>query len=126
MTATTVTPRADMTRIREDHWRPQTNSEDTLWASRKHTSSLGTQLKQGHRTGWWEAVEWVLNTQLAIDELTQGELLAEIRKAEGSVFWPLLSADPTLHAECPRCGRGVVIDKEGLCPECAYEFQEND
>jgi len=117
---------ADMDRIKADHGMVQGAFEDALWALSGHTSSLGTQLKQGSRKTWWAAVKWVLNTQHAIDDLSQGQLLAEIRKGPGSIFWPLLSEDPTMIADCPRCEHAVVIDKEGLCPGCAYEFEEEN
>lgn len=115
----------DMDRIKADHGLVQKDVEDALWAAAGHTSSLGTQLKQGSRKTFWRAVRWVLERQLAVDDLTQGELLAELRKESGSIFWPLLAADPKFWVDCPRCERRVLIDKEGLCPECAYEFEED-
>lgn len=115
----------DMDRIKADHGRVQVQVEDDLWAASGHTASLGTGLKQGSRKTFWKAVRWVLEKQLAVDDLTQGEQLAELRKESGSVFWPLWVGDPKIPAECPRCERRVVIDKEGLCPECAYEFEED-
>lgn len=116
----------DMDRIRADHGLVQVAFEDALWAASGHTSSLGTQLKQGSRKTWWAAVEWVLRLQHTFEDLTEGELLGELRKGPGSVFWPLLSEDPTMIADCPRCEHAVVIDKEGLCPQCAYEFEEEN
>jgi aryl carrier-like protein len=112
--------------IRIDYGYQQQAREDLLWKQRGHTLGLGTQLKQGHRTAWWQAVEWVLNLQHGMDDLTQGQLLRELRKGNGSIYAPLLAADPTINAECPRCNQTVVIDREGICPQCTYEFQEID
>ncbi len=115
----------DIDRIKADHGLAQKDVEDALWAASGHTSSLGTQLKQGSRKTFWRAVRWVLEKQLAVGDLTQGELLAELRKESGAVFWPLWVEDPKVPVECPRCDRRVLIDKEGLCPDCAYEFEED-
>jgi len=117
---------ADMRQVREALRDVMTAEQAANWERKEYTNHLGTAPKHAFQDGFWAGVKAVLNTQHAIDNLTQGELLAEIRKAEGSVYWPLLSGDPTIAAECPRCDRTVVIDREGLCPECAYEFQEID
>lgn len=119
-----VYPTADMDRIRIDYGYQQQAREDLLWKQRGHTFGLGTQLKQGHRTAWWQAIEWVLNLQHSIDDLTQGQLLAELRKGTGSIYAPVMV--DKIPADCPRCNRLVNIDASGLCPECAYEFQETD
>lgn len=119
-------PRPDMDRIRQDHWRAQVTHVDNMWAVKGHTGSLGYTPKKYHEAAWWAGIEYALTLQQNIDDLTVGELLAELRKEGGSIYWPVLSADPKFHADCPRCGRKVLIDAEGLCPECAYEFQEND
>ncbi|TLF33265.1 hypothetical protein [Microbacterium sp. 5K110] len=113
----------DMAQIRVALGSKQEAAESAFWDVRQHR--LGVSAKQGHRSGYWRGVQDVLTLQLAIGELSQGELLAELRKESGSVFWPLLVGDPKIPAECPRCERRVVIDKEGLCPWCAYEFEED-
>jgi hypothetical protein len=113
-----------MERIRIDYGYQQQAREDLFWKQRGHIFGLGTQLKQGHRTAWWQAVQWVLNLQHSIDDLTQGQLLAELRKGNGSIYAPVMA--DKIPADCPRCNRLVNIDAEGLCPGCAYEFQEND
>lgn len=118
-----VPDRPFMTRLRVDLGMRQAAAERAFWDVRLH--NLGVSAKQGHRSGYWRGVRDVLTLQLAVDDLSQGELLAELRKESGSVFWPLFVGDPKIPAECPRCGRRVVIDKEGLCPECAYEFEED-
>lgn len=113
----------DMAQIRVALGSKQAAAESAFWDVRQHR--LGVSAKQGHRSGYWRGVQDVLTLQLAIGELSQGELLAELRKESGSVFWPLWAGDPKIPAECPRCDRRVLIDKEGLCPECAYEFEED-
>lgn len=112
-----------MTRIRVDMGPRQVAAESEFWDVRQHR--LGVSARQGHRSGYWRGVRDVLTAQLAVDDLSQGERLAELRKESGSVFWPLFVGDPKIPAECPRCDRRVVIDKEGLCPWCAYEFEED-
>nr|WP_278101130.1 hypothetical protein [Microbacterium proteolyticum] len=119
-------PRADMTRIREDHGRAQQRHEDAMWHSSGHTNGLGTTAKQYHRASWWAGIEYVLNLQHDIDNMPAGELLAELRKGAGSIYWPLKSGDPTFWTRCPRCNVWGLLDIEGICPTCTYEFQEND
>lgn len=121
-----VYPTADMAPIRIDYGYQQQAREDLLWKQRGHTLGLGTQLKQGHRTGFWEGVEWVLNLQHSIDDLPIGKVLAELRKGDGSIYAPLLSADPHIKTQCPRCDLWTVIDVQGICGNCTYEFQETD
>ena len=115
---------ADMDRIRADHGVTVAGMLSRWWE--KAFTRWGSSAKQGYTAGVWAGVEWVLNAQHAIDDLTQGQLLAELRKGPGSIFWPLLSADPKSWVDCPRCERAVLIDREGLCPECAYEFEEDN
>lgn len=115
----------DMARVREDHGLVQAEQE-SLWWEAVGRQSLGVSAKQGHRTGWWSAVEWVLRTQTAMDDLTEGQMLAELRKGAGSVFWPLFAADPKFWVDCPTCRVRVLIDAEGLCPACAHEFEEEE
>ncbi|MBD8218244.1 hypothetical protein IFU40_06300 [Microbacterium sp. CFBP 13617] len=114
-----------MNRIRDDHGLAEAQQESAWWSG-WGDERLGVSAKQGYRAGWWAAVQWVLNTQQAIDDLTTGELLAELRKEAGSVYWPLLAADPTFWADCPRCRVEVLIDKQGLCPTCTHEFEEGN
>lgn len=119
------TVRADMHRIREHLRGTMTAQQAAHWERKEYTGHLGTAPKHAFQDGFWAGVQTVLDLQHAIDDLTQGELLAELRKGDGSIFWPLLSADPTIAVECPRCDRSVVINREGICPGCRHEFEED-
>lgn len=123
---TVVFPTADVERIRIDYGYQQQAREDLLWKQRGHTFGLGTQLKQGHRVAFWQAIEWLLNLQHSIDDLPIGALLAELRKGNGSIYAPLLNADPKIKTQCPKCDLWTVIDIDGICGNCTYEFQETD
>ncbi|MDR6098360.1 hypothetical protein [Microbacterium sp. SORGH_AS_0454] len=109
--------------ILDDHWRAMQDIEDRIVEAigdRYGTKSA----RQAIRKAFKLTVPWVLNTQQTLDDLTDGQLLAELRKEDRSIFWPLLCADPKFPTECPRCAKSVVVDKDGLCSECAYEFEE--
>ncbi|KTS90695.1 hypothetical protein NS183_07910 [Microbacterium testaceum] len=115
-----------MDRIRQDHATAQQQHEDAMWHRNGHTTGLGVTPKQYHRASWWAAVEYVLNLQHAVDTLPIGEVLTELRKGNGSIYAPVLAADPKIKTQCPRCDMWTVIDVEGICGNCTYEFQEND
>lgn len=124
---TARTVRADMDRIRED-LRPDVGRMQLAhWERKGYSSHLGGAAGTSYRDGVWAGIQLVLDAQHAIDDLATGQMLAEIRKGPvGSIYGPVLAADPKFQADCPRCHRDVLIDREGLCPECAYEFQEVD
>jgi hypothetical protein len=113
-----------MAQIREDHALTAATLEDTAHAKTGHT--FGVSWRQGFRTGFWQAVEYVLTLQQSIDDLSAGELLAELRKGPGSIYWPVKADDPNFHADCPRCHVRVLIDREGICYQCGHEFQEQE
>lgn len=116
-------PAASLERVREDHGLTQAAWETER---RNQLDPLGgfTMWSRGYRGGWWDAVSWLLTAQQQIDDLTVGQLLAELRKGPGSIYWPVKSGDPRFWGDCPRCHRPVLIDAQGLCPECAHEFDE--
>ena len=75
------------TQLREDHGLAQAGHESTAWeANRNH---FGVSFKQGHRTGWWDAVRWVLAQQELWAHLPKSEQDHERSKGLGSVFYPL-------------------------------------
>ncbi|MEV7827532.1 hypothetical protein [Microbacterium enclense] len=119
-------PTADMAQIKADHWRVQVDHVDEMWETKGHTGSLGNTPKKYHEAAWWAGVEWVLNQQHSIDDLPIGQVIAELRKGNGAIYAPLLSADPKIKTQCPRCDLWTVIDIEGICGNCTYEFQETD
>jgi hypothetical protein len=103
-------------RLRTDHALAQAAAETAAY----DRTRMGVSYKQGHRRGWWDAVEWVLQTQLGWDSLTEGEAIEELRKGQGSLFWPLFRDDPRVRIDCPRDGL-VVVGIEGYCDRCGYE-----
>lgn len=123
---TVRTVHADMDRVKSDHRMTVGSMQLAHWERKGYTSHLGSAPGISYRDGVWAGIQLVLDAQHAVDDLTTGQMLAEIRKGNGSIYAPVLAADPTFHADCPRCNREVLIDREGMCPECAYEFQEVD
>lgn len=107
------------TQLRTDHGLAQAAAESRTY----DRTRIGVSYRQGHRTGWWQAVEWVLQTQLGWDSLTEGEAIEELRKGQGSVFWPLFREDPRVICDCPNHGR-VAIGPEGTCDGCLFDFSE--
>ena len=114
-----------MHQIREDHGRTQAAYESRRWHRVKHR--LGVSWKQGYRSGFWDAVEWVLHLQRRVDDLTAEEIVGELRKGPGSVYYPLWELDPKVWVECPsgvshNAGARVLVDAEGYCDTCGYDF----
>lgn len=105
--------------LRTDHGLTQAHAETTSYDRSRH----GVSWKQGHRVAWWQAVEWVLQTQLGWDALTEAEAITELRKGTGSLFYPLFSTDPRIWVDCPRDGR-ITVSKEGTCDRCLLDFSE--
>lgn len=114
----------DMDRIRADHAQAFAEIEDHLWERYGHTR-YGASFRQGVRWAIPAAIEWLLTQQHAIDDLTVPELIEELRKREGSIYWAVKAADPTFHADCPTCGYRTLTDAEGLCRDCGYDHTEN-
>ncbi|MGW9587464.1 hypothetical protein [Microbacterium sp. NPDC055455] len=104
--------------LRADHGLAQAAAETRAY----DRTRMGVSYKQGHRRGWWDAIEWVLAQQLEWDNLTETEAIEELRKGQGSVFWPLFRDDPTVRIDCERDGP-VVVTAEGYCPHCGWEVK---
>lgn len=119
-----VYPTADLDRIWEDHALTIQQRLNAWWE--KHITRWGSSAKQGYLAGAKAGIEYVLNLQHQVDNLPVGELLTELRKHEGSIYWPLYSADPKFWAPCPRCHIATQVDVQGICEHCTYEIQEND
>lgn len=119
-----VYPTADVDRIWEDHGLTLTQRMTDWWT--KHFTRWGSSAKQGYMAGAKAGVQYVLNLQHQVDNLPVGELLTELRKHEGSIYWPLYSADPKFWAPCPRCHIATKVDVNGICEHCTYEIQEDD
>lgn len=111
----------NLEQIREDHGLAQAKAETKLRESignRYATRSLTL----GHRHGFWDGVRYVLTLQSDFESLTAGEIIRELRKREGSIYWPLLEADPRTWVICDRCDTRVLIDAEGICDVCNNDF----
>jgi hypothetical protein len=119
-----VYPTANLDRVWDDHGHPIAKILSTWWE--KNIFRWGSSAKNGFLEGAKAGIQYVLNLQHQVDNLPVGELLTELRKHEGSIYWPLYSADPKFWAPCPRCHTTVLVDVEGICSECTYEIQEND
>lgn len=107
-----------LTQIREDHGLVQARYETAAWTPRIH--GMGVSFKQGHRCAWWGAIEWVLKTQAGWEDLTEAEAVGELRKGEGSIYYPLFKNDPRVWVDCPNDGR-TVVGVEGICDSCGWE-----
>ena len=111
----------DMGVIREHHGQQQARHETHLRTAIGNRYAT-TSLTQGARHAWWAAIEWVLTQQLAVDAMDPGELVLELRKREGSIFWPLFAGDPTFWARCPRCDMRTLTTADG-CADCGHDYQ---
>ena len=110
-----------MKQIRQDYGFVQARFESADFERVRF--QYGVSYRQGHRAGFWRAVEWLRHELLKVDDLTVAEYVTELRKGPGSVFWPLWQDDPKFGATCEQCGHLIVLDKEGLCPDCGWEVQ---
>ena len=113
-----VAEEATLNQIRADHGMEQARMETARYA--QAGLSFGVSYKQGYRVAWWDAVAWLLRTQNGFDQLTSEEALLELRKGEGSIYWPLLRDDPRISLDCPG-GHRTVVGIEGICDECGRE-----
>lgn len=106
----------DMDRIREDHGHAQAAHETrTVRAIGNRYGT--TSLRQGLRHGFWAGIEYALTYQAGIDNLTTEEFLAELRKGDGSLIFPIKSVDPSFWGVCPNCHSETLIDVDG-CTSC--------
>jgi hypothetical protein len=105
--------------LRADHGLIQQRREDEAWQAGRH--HFGVSFKQGYRTAWWQAIEWVLNQQARWGDITEHEAILELRKGSGSVYFPFFADDPHIILDCPNCGR-VSVGVEGYCDQCTYEW----
>lgn len=76
-------------RWRTDHGLTQSRWETYRW-EQHGIHHFGVSWKNGYRTGFWDALAWVLAEQAKVDSLTAGEIDEERSKGAGSIFWPLI------------------------------------
>ena len=81
-------------------------------------------LRQGLRRGFWDGVAYVLNLQHDMENLTAAQLVAELRKGDGSIYWPVKSDDPRFWDVCDRCRTRQLFDAAGICPNCGMEVED--
>ena len=108
--------------IRADYGLIQASRESRAWESHKH--NFGISYKQGHRRGWWDAVQWVLDAQRGWDALDTPIQVTELGKGQASIYYPLFAHDPKVWADCPNDGR-VTVGVEGTCDACLYNFSKD-
>jgi hypothetical protein len=105
--------------LRADHGLAQAAAETRAY----DRTRMGVSYKTGHRRGFWDGVLYVLQQQALWDSLTEGEAIEELRKGQGSLFWPLFRDDPRIFCDCPNHGR-VAVGPEGTCDGCLFNFTE--
>lgn len=116
-----VTDAPDLDRIREDHAREFAAIETRIVDKYQHL--YGTvSLRQGVRHATREVLEWVLATQRAMDRLDTADMVAELRKGAGSLYYPLFEHDPAIWLECPRCDMRTLHTADG-CSDCGHDYQ---
>lgn len=113
-----VTSEAIAEQIKQDHGTVQADHE--IYRYKQVKDRLGVSFTQGYRVGWWDAVFWVLRTQAAYDDLTADEAIAELRKGEASIYYPIKMDDPRLWIDCPG-GHKTLVDAQGICDACGRE-----
>lgn len=121
---TVVYPTADIDRVWADHKLAIAGLLSDWWA--KNIAFWGSSAKQGYLAGARAGIQYVLDLQHQVDAMPAGELLTELRKGDGSIYWPLFSADPKFWTVCPRCHVAIKVDVDGVCENCTHEIQEDD
>lgn len=106
--------------IRTDHGRAEAAAETVARDPNRH----GVSFTQGFRTGWWQAIEWVLQQQTMWDSLSTSEQVTELGKGMGSIYHPLFADSPRVWADCPTDGR-VTVGADGACGACLYDFTKD-
>lgn len=76
--------------------------------------------------GFWAGAQAAI--QYMYEQLVDGwesmpahEAVEELRKGDGSLFYPLFADDPAIWADCPTDGR-VTVTVEGFCDSCGFPF----
>ena len=115
-----VTEEQAMNQVRADHGQAAAR---TLTALHRKMSTLGgfVMLDRGFLQGWWAGIAWVLHMQNhEYDNLTATEAITELRKGEGSIYWPIKKDDPRLWVDCPE-GHRTLVGVEAICDEHGIE-----
>jgi hypothetical protein len=117
----------DVQPILEDHSTDLTRIEDEAWNTYgRHR--FGVSYQQGYRRARRDTLQWVMGMLTdGFDDLTPEELVAELRKGDRSLFWPLWRDDPYRWVECPsdrvhQRGARVLVGVDGTCSDCGYDY----
>lgn len=117
-----LTTQADMQAIRQQYGLTEAEHETQRWEERgRHR--FGVSWRQGYRTAWWDGVEWLLNLQHDYENLTNSEVVAELRKGPASIYWPLKADDPKAWLLCDHCRTRQLFDARGICDHCGTETE---
>jgi hypothetical protein len=73
--------------LHADHGLAQAAHETRAWGENRYRYSVS--YTQGHRRGWWDAVQWLLAAQAEWDALTEDARTLERAKGMGSIYHPL-------------------------------------
>lgn len=116
---------ADETRthtILTDHQKDFTRLEDLAWNTHgKHR--FGVSYLQGYRRARRDVIGWMMHTLTrGFDALLTSEVIAELRKGENSVYYPLFIEDPQCWVDCDHCRTRVLADAEGICQNCGKDL----
>jgi uncharacterized paraquat-inducible protein A len=109
--------------LREEFERELIALQDRLWRERG-IHRYGVSFKQGLLAMAGPIIDLVMREQQGFDDLTNAEVIDELRKGPESLYWPLKSADPKAWLLCDRCRTRQLFDAEGICPLCGAEVDE--
>lgn len=116
---------ADETRtnaILTDHNAAFTRLEDLAW----HTHGqhrFGVSYLQGYRRARRDVIGWMMHTLTrGFDALLTSEVIAELRKGENSVYYPLFIEDPVASLLCDHCRTTQLFTETGICPNCGRDM----
>lgn len=117
---------ADETRtntILTDHQKDLTRLEDLAW----HTHGqhrFGVSYLQGYRRARRDVIGWMMHTLTrGFDALLTSEVIAELRKGENSVYYPIFVEDPQVWLLCDHCRTRQLFDARGICDHCGTETE---
>ena len=113
--------------LRTEHGHAQAAAE-TIALRRIGDRYAHASYKQGHRTGFWDGIEYMFDRLTrGFDNLTGPEVIRELRKGDQSLYWPVLVEDDGQPRKvwllCDHCRTRQLFDTRGLCDRCGTEME---
>lgn len=112
--------------ILTDHQPALTRLYDHAWRT-YGIHRFGQSYKQGYLRAQRDTISWVLAQLIrGFDNLTNAEVITELRKGDTSLYWPLVmdeDGEPRkVSLLCDHCRTRQNFDREGICPACGTDI----